>query len=344
MNSKDEYKRPAPDKESATFQAHVCHRYGDYHDLAIRDLPRRAPGAGEVLIRNRAFAVGFPDLLTVQGRYQRKPPLPFVPGSEFCGEIVAVGEGVTGFRGGERVIGSAMLGAYAEAVIASAQDCFDLPRPFDFATGAAFQVAYKTAYVALVERGRLRAGETLLVHGAAGGVGLAAVELGKVLGARVIAAASSEAKLILAADKGADHTVDYTGGEFRDAVKDLTAGRGADVIFDPVGGDVFDESLHCIAPFGRLLVIGFAGGRIPSAPANYALIKQISIVGVRAGEFGRLDPSGGRRVNAALLELANAGKLNPHIHARVPFDGVIDAFEAMCARAVTGRIVVTIGS
>jgi len=195
-----------------TFKAHVCKSYGDYHDLAVGDLPLPAPGAGEVLVRNRAFAIGFQDLLTVEGKYQRKPALPFVPGSEFCGEVVGLGEGVTGFRVGESVMGSVLLGAYAEMVIAAAENCFRLPGPFDFVRGAAFQTAYKTAYVALVERGNLTPGETLLVHGAAGGVGLAAVEMGKVLGARVIAAASSDEKLVVAAAKGADETINYADG------------------------------------------------------------------------------------------------------------------------------------
>ncbi len=294
------------------------------------------------MVRNRAFAVGFPDLLTIQGKYQRKPALPFVPGNEFSGEVVAVGPGVDRFGEGEAVIGTATLGAYAELVVAPAENCFPLPQPFDFVLGASFQVAYKTAYVALVERGNLKAGDTLLVHGAAGGVGLAAVEMGKVLGARVIAAASTEAKLEVAAVQGADHGINYADGRFRDAVKELTEGRGADVIFDPVGGDVFDESLHCIAPFGRILVIGFAGGRISAAPVNYALLKQIAIVGVRAGEFGRLDPEGGRRANQAVLELANSERLHPVVHARFGFDEVRGAFEAMEARSIVGRIVVTV--
>ena len=229
------------------------------------------PGAGEILVRNRAFAVGFQDLLTIQGKYQRKPSLPFVPGSEFSGEVAGLGEGVSGFRIGDPVMGAVMLGAYAETVIVRTENCFHLPAPFDFVRGAAFQTAYKTAYVALVERGDLKPGETLLVHGAAGGVGLAAVEMGKVLGAQVIAAASSDAKRAVAAAKGADHTINYADGEFREAVKNLTQGRGADVIFDPVGGDVFDESLHCIAPFGRVLVIGFRQRSDPECPGELRL-------------------------------------------------------------------------
>lgn len=330
-------------ERAASFEAHVCRAYGDYHDLTIGELPLSDPGPSEVLIRNRAFAVGFPDLLTIQGKYQRKPTLPFVPGSEFCGEVASVGGNVAQFRVGDLVMGSVMIGAFAKMIVAPAENCMALPQPFDFVTGAAFQTAYKTAYVALVERGQLQPGETLLVHGATGGVGLAAVEMGKVLGARVIATGSSAEKLKHASANGADHTIDGSTASFRDAVKALTAGAGADVIFDPVGGEVFDESLHCIAPFGRILVIGFASGRIADVPANYPLLKQMSIVGVRAGEFGRLDPTGGRRVNAALLDLANAGKLHPHIHTQLSFAQVERAFDEILGRTVVGRIVVLTG-
>ena len=194
--------------------------------------------------------------------------------------------------------------------------------------------------MALVVRGALQAGDTLLVHGAAGGVGLAAVDLGLHLGARVIATASGAEKMAVVRAKGAHHVLDAGGAGFRAAVKALTGGRGADVIYDPVGGDVFDESLHCIAPFGRMLVIGFASGRIPTASMNYALIKQISLIGVRAGEYGRLDPAGGARVNAALLAAAQAGQLTPHVHARLGFTQLPQAFDEIASRRVIGRVVV----
>lgn len=328
---------------ASVFEAHVCRSYGDYRDLTIEELPLVGPARGEVLVRNQAFAVGFPDLLTIQGKYQRKPSLPFVPGSEFCGEVVAVGEAVDQTRIGDVVIGTVLLGSFAKMVVAAAENCMVLPESYDFVTGAAFHTAYRTAYVALVERAHLQPGETLLVHGAAGGVGLAAVQLGKVLGARVIATASSAEKLKWANSNGADHILDVVTPSFRDAVKELTSGVGADVIFDPVGGDVFDESLHCVAPFGRILVIGFASGRIPTVAANYPLLKQMSIVGVRAGEFGRLDPGGGRRVTKALQDLANRGKLHPHIHKRLPFTEVEGAFDEILGRTVVGRIVVLTG-
>lgn len=322
------------------FRAHVCTRFGDAADVAVQTLPAVAPAAGEILVENHAFTVGFPDLLTVQGKYQRKPALPFVPGSEFAGRVLACGAEVEGFTPGEPVIGSVLTGAFAEQVIAPANACFPMPVAFTYPSGAAFQTAYKTAYVALVERGRLQAGETLLVTGAAGGVGLAAVELGKVLGARVIAAASSAAKRRAAEEAGADVVIDYA--DLRDNVKHLTDGRGADAVFEPVGGDCFDQAVRCLAPFGRLLVIGFAGGRIPELAANYVLIKQIAIVGVRAGEFGRLDPAGGERVNRALLALAGEGLLHPRVHVSLPFTAVPDAFELLSGRAAIGRIVVEV--
>lgn len=330
------------DRARAQFRAYVCRELGDYRDLAIEAVALPNPGPGEVLIENRAFAIGFPDLLMVQGKYQHKPELPFTPGAESSGVVLAAGEDVAQFSVGQRVMATARVGACAEAVVVKADACFALPALFDFAAGAGFLNAYRTAYVALVVRGALKAGETVLVHGAAGGVGLAAVELGKLLGARVIATGSSAQKLEVAKQKGADEVINYSEGTFREAVKALTGGRGADVIFDPVGGDVFDESLRCLAPFGRILVIGFTSGRIPSVAVNYALIKQISIVGVRAGEHGRIDPAGGRQVNEALLAYAGAGALSPHIHARVPFPDLARAFDEIVARRVIGRMIVEI--
>ncbi|MSR14819.1 MAG: NADPH:quinone oxidoreductase family protein [Gammaproteobacteria bacterium] len=322
-----------------TFAAYRCHRFGDYHELSLERLPTPDPGDHEVLLETRACAVAFHEMLMVQGLYQLKPPLPFTPGSECAGIVRAVGRGVTKFTPGDCVIGAVRYGAHAEMLVVPGDGCFHLPSLFDFATGAAFLTAYKTAYVALVPRGQLRAGEVLLVHGASGGVGLAAVELGKALGATVIATASTDEKLAVVRAKGADHVINTTKENFRAQVKVLTNGRGADVIFDPVGGDVFDESMRCIATFGRLLVIGFASGRIPSLSVNYALIKQVSIIGVRAGEYGRQNPPGGAEVNRALFELAHAGQLRPHVHARLPFSELAAAFDALAARQAIGRIV-----
>ncbi|MGR8949689.1 MAG: NADPH:quinone oxidoreductase family protein [Gammaproteobacteria bacterium] len=303
-------------------------------------MPPVKPKKHELLIRNRAFAIGFPEYLMVRGEYQLKPPLPFVPGMECSGEVREVGDKVTRFAVGDKVFASTRTGAYAEQVVVSEENCLPLPHLFDFAAGASFLAAYKTAYVGLIERGHLKSGEVLLVHGAAGGVGLAAVELGKFLGATVIATGSSDDKLKVVSEKGADHVINLTHGGFRDQVKALTAGRGADVIFDPVGGDVFDESMRCIATFGRLLVIGFAGGRIPTLAVNYALIKQVSVIGVRAGEYGRVDPEAGAAVLTALLDLATNGHLHPHVYKRYPFGELAAAFEDLISRKVIGRAVV----
>lgn len=323
----------------STYQAYCCHRFGDYHDLTLDDLPIPAPGPREVLIEARACAVAFHEMLMVQGLYQLKPPLPFTPGSECAGVVRAVGGKVAAFASGDRVIGAVRYGAHAQMLIVPDEACFRLPSAFDFAEGAAFLTAYRTAYVALVPRGGLQPGETLLVHGASGGVGLAAVELGKHLGAVVIATASTREKLAVAKMKGADHLINTSEGSFREQVKALTDGRGADVIYDPVGGDVFDESMRCIATFGRLLVIGFASGRIPSVSVNYALIKQVSIIGVRAGEYGRQNPAGGAVVDVALFNLAQTGQLHPHVHARLPFDQLTSAFDTLASRRAIGRIV-----
>ena len=322
-----------------SFRAWRCHAFGDYHDLAVETVAARAPAAGEVLVRTRAFAVGFPDMLMVQGKYQYKPPLPFTPCAEFAGEVLAVGAEVTRFRPGDRVMGTIRAGAAGERVLTAASDCMKLPDNFDYAHGAAFIIGYKTAYVALVVRGALRPGETLLVHGAAGGVGLAAVEMAAAMGARVIGMAAGRAKLEMVRARGATAVIDYAEGPFRQAIKAWTDGRGADVVFDPVGGDVFDESLHCVAPFGRVLVIGFAAGRIPTATVNHVLLKQYSIVGVRAGEYGRVYLEGGRQVNAALETWSASGKLMPHVHARLRFDQLIEALDMIAARQVLGRVV-----
>ncbi len=320
-------------------RAYRCHQFGDYHQLRLDALPTREPGPREVLIETRACAVAFHEMLMVQGLYQLKPPLPFTPGSEASGVVRAIGSAVTRFKLGDRVIAAVRYGAHSEMLLVAEEACFSLPPNFDFAEGAAFLTAYKTAYVALVPRGALKAGETLLVHGASGGVGLAAVELGKHLGAVVIATASSAEKLAVAQAKGADHLINTSLESVRVAVKRISGGRGADVIFDPVGGDLFDESMHCIATFGRLLVIGFASGRIPTVGVNYALIKQISIVGVRAGEHGRQDPVGGAAVNRALFKLVAAGHLQPHVYARLPFGALVTAFDRLAGRQVSGRIV-----
>ena len=325
---------------TAQMRAWLCHATEGPAALVPGNRPIPVPSPGEALVKVKAFAPGFPDLLMTQGLYQLKPALPFTPCAEFAGEVAALGEGVEGLAIGQRVMGVARFGAAADFICWKASELLPVPPAFDFGTAAAYLVAYKTAWVGLVVRGVLQPGETLLVLGAAGGVGLAAVELGKRLGATVIASASTAEKRAAVLAMGADHVLDAGQPRFREAVKSLTGGRGADVIYDPVGGDAFDEALHCVAPFGRVLVIGFASGRIPSVSINYALIKQIAIVGVRAGEYGRLNPAGGAAVNAALAERAARGEFHPHVYRRFAFEELIQAFAEIAARKVIGRIVV----
>jgi len=316
-----------------------CHVFGDYHDLKLESVPQPLPGPGQVLVRVRALAPGFPDMLMVQGLYQLKPALPFTPCAEFAGEVVALGAEANSFAVGDAVLGSVRFGAAAEYVVADASACQALPTEYDWGLGAAFTVAFKTAYVGLVTRGHLQPNETLLVHGASGGVGLAAAQLGANLGARVIATASGAAKVNALHELGAAEVIDLTRGGFREEVKSLTGGRGVDVVFDPVGGDVFDESLRCVAPFARVLLIGFAGGRIPELKVNMALIKQLSIIGVRAGEYGRLNPEGGAEVDRALRDLMLTGRVRPHVCARLPFENLPEAFDRIAARTVVGRLI-----
>jgi len=290
----------------------------------------------EVRVRVRAAAVNFPDILTVQGKYQHKPELPFTPGSEAAGDVIAVGEQVTLLKTGARVIAGG-LGCYAEEMQRPAAALRTIPDGIDYAPAASFTVAYLTAYVALVRRAELEAGEWLLVHGAAGGVGLAAVDLGKALGARIIATASSEEKRAFLKTYGADHVLPPTG--FREPVKEITNG-GANVIYDPVGGDVFDESTRCIAFNGRIAIIGFTSGRIPSIGVNMPLIKGYSILGVRAGEYGRHFPEKGRENLEAITRLLAESTIRPHIHARFPLAKAVDAMHLLQERKVIGKVVI----
>jgi NADPH2:quinone reductase len=308
--------------------------------LVSRELP--APAAGEVGVRVRAAALNFPDLLMAEGRYQHKLPLPFVAGMECAGEVDAVGEGVGPYRVGDRVCFSGHGGAFTERLVAPAATLRPLPPGMDFAQGAAYGVAALTAWVALVRRAALQRGETLLVHGASGGTGLAAVQLGCFLGARVIASGSSAAKLEAARAAGAQHVMVVQPGarDLAAAVKDLSDGAGADVVFDPVGGDLFDASVHCIAWGGRLLVVGFAGGRIATLPANLALIKGFSVIGVRAGEYGRRDPLRGEQNRRAVEALAARGVFTPLIGARFPFEQAKEAYRALAGRGVPGKVVI----
>ena len=309
----------------------------DIGTLTLEDIELPPPGPGQARIRIRAAAVNFPDILTVQGKYQHKPPLPFTPGTEAAGDVIALGDGVTNVKIGDRVICGG-LGGYAEEMQVAAASLRKIPTGIGYAEAASFTVAYLTAYVALVRRARLEAGEWLLVHGAAGGVGLAAVDLGKHLGAKVIATASTPVKRDFLKSYGADHVLEPSG--FREAVKAITGGHGADVIYDPVGGDVFDESTRCIAFDGRITIIGFTSGRIPQIGVNMPLIKGYSIMGVRAGEYGRQFPEKGRQNMFAITKLLAEKKIRPHIHARFPLAQAVDAMRTLQDRSVIGKVVI----
>jgi NADPH2:quinone reductase len=321
-------------------RAFVCHALSD--DLSgtgLADIAVQEPKSGEVLIAIRATSVNFPDILMCQGKYQFKPDPPFVPGLDCAGEIVALGDGVTDWAIGDEVVGGARMGGFAEFVVLSAAAIQKKPPNLSWEEAAAYQAAYLTAYVALVRRANLQAGETLLVHGAAGGVGLAAVQLGLHLGARVIATSASPDKLQALRDLGVEHTLLVQDG-LREAVKALSDGRGADVVFDPVGGDVFDESVRCMAFDGRLLVIGFTSGRIPTVSVNMPLIKGFSVMGVRAGEYGRQFPERGLENAKAVYDLVGDGSLKPHVGAVFALTEVRAAFDLMIARQLVGKAVI----
>jgi NADPH2:quinone reductase len=305
----------------------------DLSGTGLVDLPDAVPRPGQVLIRVRAAALNFPDLLMTRGEYQLKPPLPFVPGMEIAGDVVS-GEG---FAPGTPVVAGTRTGGFADLVAVDAAAVRAKPAHLSYAEAAGVGAAYLTAYVALVRLGATQAGEWVLVHGATGGVGLAAVDLANALGAKVIATSRSPEKLaVVARDYRVEATLPAPG--FREEVKSLTGG-GADVIYDPVGGDVFDESTRCIAFGGRLLVVGFTSGRIATVSTNMPLIKGFSVVGVRAGEYGRRFPDRGRENQEAIWRLAEEGKIRPRVHAEIPLDHWREAFEAMQASTMVGKLV-----
>ena len=311
----------------------------DHAGAALVDLAVPKPGPGEVRVRVRAAAVNFPDLLMTGGGYQLKPDLPFVSGLELSGEVDALGDGVTDWAVGDAVIGGNRFGAMAEYCLVPARSLRRKPERLSWEEAAAYGVAYLTAYVALVRCARVEAGEWVLVHGAAGGVGLATVDLAKSLGARVIAAASSVAKREAIAELYAPDALIAADPGFREEVKARTGGKGADVIFDPVGGDIFDESTRCIAFGGRLLVIGFTSGRISEVSVNMPLIKGFSVVGVRAGEYGRRFPERGAEHIAAIDALAAEGKIRPHVHAALDLADWREGFAMLERREVVGKVV-----
>lgn len=315
----------------------VCRELGPPERLRLEEIPSAPLQPGEVRVAIRAAGINFPDVLMVAGEYQLKPPLPFTPGVEAAGDVVEVGAEAKGTAVGDKVIVKMRHGAYCSEAVATPAQLVPMPSTFDYAEAATFLAGHGTAYHALVDRGQVRPGEVLLVHGAGGGVGLAAVEMGKMLGATVIAAASSQEKLEVARGRGADHLILYSREPFRDAVKRITDGRGADVVFDPVGGAVFEDSMRCINWGARLLVIGFTGG-IGLARTNLLLIKGASVLGVRAGEAVRRDPALGQQRLKQLLAWAEAGKLRPNVSHRLPLEDCAKAMRLLIERKAIGRV------
>lgn len=322
-------------------RAVVVDRLMDPSELRVRDVEPPELGAGSVAVEVRAAGCNFFDILMCQGRYQMKPPLPFIPGAEAAGVIAEVAPDVKGIAPGDRVLLSTPLGAFAERVVAPARAVWKMPANMSFEEGAALPIVYPTSYAALVHRANLQPREWLLVHAAAGGVGIAAVQIGKALGARVIATAGGPEKLDVAGRAGADVLIDYTREDFVERVGQVTGGKGADVIYDSVGGDVFDRSLKCIAWCGRLLVIGFAGGRIPEVKTNRILLKNISVVGLHWGAYAVHEPARVLETQRALFRLYDEGKIRPVIFERYPLERIPDALAALGGRKTWGKVIVT---
>jgi NADPH2:quinone reductase len=325
-------------------QALVCNQYGMPESLLLHDMPAPQPGSSDVIISVKACGVNFPDVLMIQNKYQIKPPLPFSPGGEVAGEVLAVGDQVHHVKKGQRVIALCGWGGFAEQVAVSAKRVFPMPEEMDFIDASCTLYTYGTSYHALKDRAQLKPGETLLVLGAGGGVGLAAVELGKVMGATVIAAASSMEKLAVCQEKGADHLIDYSTEDLRTRVKEITADRGVDVVYDPVGGALAEPALRSTAWKGRYLVVGFASGTIPQFPANLPLLKGCSIVGVIWGNFAEKEPQKNLENFGELLKMMQAGKIRQHIFKIYSLAESANALRDLMDRKVTGKAVVKIGT
>lgn len=322
-------------------KAILCKEWGDPSTLVLEDVERPEVGAG-VKIRVHAVGVNFADTLVISGQYQVKPPLPFIPGWEVAGEVIEVSTGDNSRKVGQRVIAICEAGGLAEEVVVPTAMTFPIPDDMDYVTAAAFPIAYGTSHIALDHRAHLKAGETLLVLGASGGVGSTAVEIGKLMGATVIAAASSPEKLQVPQRFGADHLIDYSKESLRDRVREITQGAGANVIYDPVGGDLFDQAVRCISWEGRLLVIGFASGRIPQLPVNLTLVKNCSVVGVYWGAYASNNPQVLVQSMVTLFDWYSQGKLKPHISHTFPLEQTADAYNLLIARKSTGKIVITV--
>ena len=311
----------------------------DFSKISIEELDRQNLNSNEVRVKVYSASVNFPDLLMTKGLYQYKPEVPFTLGMESSGVIIETGKDVKDFNIGDEVIVSAFTGSFSEEIVIVEGKVRKKPPGLTWEQASTYTVAYLTAYVSLITKGGLKSGETLLVHGAAGGVGLAAVDIGRFIGAKVIAVASTQEKRDFLLSYGADFVLSPNKG-FKDHVKEITNNIGADVVYDPVGGDVFDESIRCIAWNGRLLVVGFASGRIPSIPANMPLIKGFSVIGVRAGEYGRRSPQEGKEHFSSIDKLISGGSLNPHIHKIYSLDQAIDALRELRDRKVIGKVCV----
>jgi NADPH2:quinone reductase len=322
-------------------KAIVCKAFGPPESLVFEELPPLVPGAGEVVVAVKAASVNFPDLLIIQNKYQVKPPLPFSPGSECSGVVARTGEGVTRAAIGDRVMAFTTFGAFAEEVKIHESRLLPIPEGMDFIAAAAFILTYGTSDHALSDRGELKAGETLLVLGASGGVGIAAIEIGKALGARVIACAASEEKLAVCRQHGADETIDYTAKDFRQRVKQITDARGVDVVYDAVGGPYTEPALRSLAWRGRLLVVGFAAGEIPKIPLNLTLLKGCAIVGVFWGDFARREPERFAARAAQLSLWYQQGRLKPHVSETMSLDRAPEALARLAARQVKGKLVLT---
>jgi NADPH2:quinone reductase len=320
-------------------KAVVCEAFGGPEVLALREVPDPPPpGPGELQVRIQARGVQYVDVLMLAGKYQFRPEPPFIPGSEGAGDVVAAGPGVTGFKPGDRVMSRHRLGGFAQLGNAKAEDCDLIPSAMSLEAAAVFRNVYHTAYHALLQRGRLKAGDWVLIHGAAGGIGLPAIQIAKLYHAKVIATASTEEKRAVCLEEGADHAIDYQAG-FRDKVMEPTGGRGVDIIYDPVNGPTFEESLRCLAWGGRILILGFLGGAPALARTNYLLIKGIEAIGVRIGGLSEAYPEIAAANIKTLVELAGQGKLKPRIWRRFPLEAAADAIQALIDRKVIGKAV-----
>ncbi|MEM7370092.1 MAG: NADPH:quinone oxidoreductase family protein [Bacteroidota bacterium] len=320
-------------------KAVLCKAYGPPEDLVVEEVPSPKPGKNQVLITVKACGVNFPDTLIIQGKYQFKPPMPFSPGGEVAGIIKEVGEGIKHLKVGQKVFSMTGHGGFAEEVLGNAAGTFPIPDGMDFQTAAGFSTTYGTSYHALADRAKIQAGETLLVLGAAGGVGLAAVDLGVQMGAKVIAAASTDEKLALCKEFGAAETINYQTENLKDRLKELTGGKGVDVVYDPVGGDFSEIALRRTAWEGRFLVIGFAIGEIPKIPLNLPLLKGNQIMGVFWGAFAARDPKKNMANFMHMLQWYQQGKIRPHIHAAYPLENAAEAMNEMLNRKVKGKVI-----